>query len=240
MKTCSAVTDSDLFAKFVETRDPRYFDPIVRRHRAEIVQQAFKTLRDRAAAEDVAHEVFVKLLAKRCFKADGRKFGKLIGFITRCEIANYRRRALDAVAEEVFDRIMIRQAFASATPEEVVDRRQTIESITGDLSDSDCLRLLEQAEEIEHDSALSPLERRIAAAHDRLKARLQRPPTHQEIGAELGLTADQVGSAAMRMKRKGRLDVCRDSPERHKPRQLSLFDDEINVRIRIEVRLKGV
>ncbi len=62
--------DAALMASFVESRDRRIFEVLFQRHRGAIVGYASRYTRDRARAEELAQEVFVRVYKTKSYQAD--------------------------------------------------------------------------------------------------------------------------------------------------------------------------
>jgi len=62
--------DAALMASFVESRDRRIFQVLYQRYRAPIVAYAGRYTRDRARAEEIAQEVFVRVYTAKSYQAD--------------------------------------------------------------------------------------------------------------------------------------------------------------------------
>lgn len=62
--------DAALMASFVESRDRRTFEVLFQRHRGAIVGYASRYTRDRARAEELAQEVFVRVYTTKSYQPD--------------------------------------------------------------------------------------------------------------------------------------------------------------------------
>lgn len=63
--------DADLMVRFVETRDRSVFEMLFKRHRDRMVAYAGRYVRDRARAEELAQEIFVKVYTTKSYEAQG-------------------------------------------------------------------------------------------------------------------------------------------------------------------------
>lgn len=62
--------DAALMAAFVDSRDRRIFEVLYQRHRAPIVAYATRYTRDRARAEELAQEIFVRVYKTKTYQPD--------------------------------------------------------------------------------------------------------------------------------------------------------------------------
>jgi RNA polymerase sigma-70 factor, ECF subfamily len=62
--------DARLMASFVETRDRRMFERLFQTHRTAMVAFAGRFVRDRARAEELAQEIFVRVYTTKNYQAD--------------------------------------------------------------------------------------------------------------------------------------------------------------------------
>lgn len=62
--------DASLMARFVESRDRRMFDRLFQRYRRQMVAYAARYVRDRARAEELAQEIFVRVYTTKNYQPD--------------------------------------------------------------------------------------------------------------------------------------------------------------------------
>jgi RNA polymerase sigma-70 factor (ECF subfamily) len=67
----AALDDAGLMARFVATRDRSVFERLFRQHRDRMVAYAGRYVRDRARAEELAQEIFVKVYTTKTYEAQG-------------------------------------------------------------------------------------------------------------------------------------------------------------------------
>ena len=58
------LTDHEIAQRFVQTKEPRLFDELVRRHQSSVLQQCRKQLKDAEAAQDVSQEVWIRVFER--------------------------------------------------------------------------------------------------------------------------------------------------------------------------------
>ena len=69
----SSYTDEDLVKLFVETQENKYFEGIYTRYADKVYQKCISFVKDSAKAEDLTHDIFMKLIFKLgTFKQDAR------------------------------------------------------------------------------------------------------------------------------------------------------------------------
>jgi RNA polymerase sigma-70 factor (ECF subfamily) len=67
----AADDDARLMARFVATRERSVFEGLFRRHRDRMVAYAGRYVRERAKAEELAQEIFVKVYTTKSYEAQG-------------------------------------------------------------------------------------------------------------------------------------------------------------------------
>lgn len=66
-------TDEELVKLFLESQDNRYFEKLYERYSSKVYQKCVALIKDSSKAEDVTHDVFLKLIGKmNSFKKDAK------------------------------------------------------------------------------------------------------------------------------------------------------------------------
>lgn len=66
-------TDEELVILFLESQDNRYFEELYARYSFRVYQKCFALVRDVSKAEDMTHDIFLKLISKMSsFKKDAK------------------------------------------------------------------------------------------------------------------------------------------------------------------------
>ena len=132
-------TDLELMLR-VSRGDAESFELLLRRHRAPLVSYLVRMVQDRALAEDLAQDVFLRVYqARERYQPEARFTTWLYRIATNLALNAIRDRRGEAVAAEFVDG----EESASTSPlDRVPDSRPTAEQ---QLADSDRQRLIRQA-----------------------------------------------------------------------------------------------
>nr|WP_295925849.1 RNA polymerase sigma factor [uncultured Dyadobacter sp.] len=75
-------TDEELVRLFIESRDNRHFQKLYERYALKVYQKCLTLTRDATRAEDITHDVFLKLISKMNTFKKGAKFSTWLFSIT--------------------------------------------------------------------------------------------------------------------------------------------------------------
>lgn len=76
------VSDEDLVVLFIESGDNRFFEKLYNRYVHKVYQKCMSLTRDAGKAEDLTHDVFLKLVSKMSTFKKGAKFSTWLYAIT--------------------------------------------------------------------------------------------------------------------------------------------------------------
>ncbi|SDE72191.1 RNA polymerase sigma-70 factor, ECF subfamily [Dyadobacter soli] len=96
-------TDEELVTLFLESRDDRHFRQLYERYAAKVYKRCVTFTRDATRAEDIMHDVFIKLIHKMGSFKTGAKFSTWLFTITHnhCrDLARVSKRKVILVLEE--------------------------------------------------------------------------------------------------------------------------------------------
>lgn len=96
-------TDEELVKLFLESRDNRHFEKLYERYAVKVYQKCVTLTRDATRAEDVMHDVFLKLIHKMGTFKTGAKFSTWLFTITHnhcMDLARGSKRKVILVHEE--------------------------------------------------------------------------------------------------------------------------------------------
>jgi len=101
-------TDEELVKLFLESQDNRYFEKLYERYSFKVYQKCLSLIKDASKAEDLTHDVFLKLIFKMdTFKEDA-KFSTWLFSITynHCmDLLRSNKKRVVTVYEETADQI---------------------------------------------------------------------------------------------------------------------------------------
>ncbi|MGV3601810.1 MAG: RNA polymerase sigma factor [Dyadobacter fermentans] len=99
-------TDEELVRLFLESRDNRHFQKLYERYAVKVYQKCVALTRDATRAEDVMHDVFLKLIGKMNTFKTGAKFSTWLFTITHnhcMDLARVSKRRVILVLGETFE-----------------------------------------------------------------------------------------------------------------------------------------
>lgn len=99
-------TDEELVRLFIESRDNRHFQKLYERYALKVYQKCLSLTRDATRAEDITHDVFLKLISKMNTFKKGAKFSTWLFSITHnhcMDLARISKRRIVIVYEGGMD-----------------------------------------------------------------------------------------------------------------------------------------
>lgn len=108
-------TDEELVTLFLESRDNRHFQKLYERYAVKVYQKCVTLTRDATRAEDVMHDVFLKLIHKMGSFKTGAKFSTWLYTITHnhcMDLARGSKRKVVLVNSEHTPDCVVKEEFS--------------------------------------------------------------------------------------------------------------------------------